>query len=147
MSGTEGCPVCGVLWMDEPAVDEVPQIPGCGRCRQTVDPSRVHGLTGDGFDSVVPESPVPVLVDFFAEWCAPCRWLDPILNELATASEGRYLVAKVDVEEAPHLAERYAIGSVPTVILFREGEESGRSLGVEPERLRSLLAEAADRKR
>lgn len=102
-------------------------------------PAQVHVVPGDRFDATVLSSPVPVLVDFHAEWCAPCKWLDPILDALVQQSEGRFWIAKVDVDEAPELAARYKIGSVPTVILFKEGVEANRSVGVEPERLRAML--------
>jgi len=91
------------------------------------------------FRSAVLESPVPVLVDFHATWCGPCAWLDPVLTELARKAGGRYRVVKVDVDGAPELARRYRIGSVPTVVLLRNGEEVDRSVGVEPQRLRAML--------
>lgn len=100
---------------------------------------RVHVLTGPEFEGLLRRAPFPMLVDFHADWCAPCRWLDPILPELVREGRGRVLVAKVDVDEAPEAAARYSIGSVPTVILFRNGSEEARSVGVEPERLRSML--------
>ncbi len=100
---------------------------------------RIHVLTGPELEGLLPRAPLPMLVDFHAEWCAPCRWLDPILSELVREGRGRVLVAKVDVDEAPEAAARYNIGSVPTVILFRNGSEEARSVGVEPKRLRSML--------
>jgi len=142
MNMSEGvrCPECGAACDSAggiPADDEKDGL--CPSCRFPLDPTRVHTLTQEDFQALIPSAEVPVLVDFYAEWCAPCRWLEPILAELATTGRGRYLVAKVDTEEAPGLAERFRIGSVPTVILFREGREVARSLGVEPERLRSFL--------
>lgn len=94
------------------------------------------------FEREVLLAAVPVLADFHAEWCAPCKWLDPILKELARERAGGVLVVKVDTDQAPRLAARYGIRSVPTVILFRDGEEVERSLGVEPERLRAMAGES-----
>lgn len=101
--------------------------------------SPVREVTGPEFERLIREAPVPVLVDFHASWCAPCRWLEPVLDELAREGRGRFVVAKVDVDQAPGVAERLRIASVPTVILFREGVEVGRSLGVEPKRLREMV--------
>lgn len=111
-------------------------VPACGTCGRTLAFHRVHLLSGKALEALLTVSPVPVLVDFFAEWCGPCRWLDPVLDGLADASHGRYVVAKVDTDADPEQAEERRIGSVPTVILFEKGEEVERSLGVEPERLR-----------
>jgi thioredoxin len=91
------------------------------------------------------EAEVPVLVDFYADWCGPCKWLNPYLEEVARNGEGRLLVAKVDTDRAPELAQRYRIGSIPTVILFSDGREVERSVGVEPERVRAMAASGAGR--
>ncbi len=99
----------------------------------------VREVSQGEFQSTVLESPVPVLVDFHATWCGPCAWLDPVLGELTRKAEGRYRVVKVDVDEAPELARCYRIGSVPTVVLLRDGEEVDRSVGVEPQRLHAML--------
>jgi len=85
------------------------------------------------------QSGVPVLVDFYADWCAPCRMLAPILDRLAAAGQGRVLVAKVDTDASPEVATRYGIRSIPTVILFRDGVEAERSVGIEPERLATMV--------
>jgi thioredoxin 1 len=107
--------------------------------------STVREVTGVEFERLIREARVPVLVDFHASWCAPCRWLEPILDELVRESHGRFAVAKVDVDQAPEIAARLRIASVPTVILFRDGVEVGRSLGVEPERLREMLGPSDSR--
>ncbi len=83
----------------------------------------------------------PVLVAFTAEWCAPCRWLYPYLGEIRER-EGAWLeVVRADVDRLPASAERFRIGSVPTVLLLVDGAERGRSVGVEPDRLRELVGE------
>jgi thioredoxin 2 len=111
----------------------------CEHCGTAVDAARVHDLSGEALADALRRSPLPLLVDFHAEWCAPCKWLDPILEELAGRSRGRFVVAKVDTDEAPDAAREHRIGSVPTVILFEGGRESARSLGVEPDRLRAMV--------
>jgi len=111
----------------------------CGRCGESLDYRVVHDLSEDDFRRLALEGPGPVMVDFHATWCGPCKWLDPILQELARESRRRVLIARVDVDEAPEATRSLAIGSVPTVILFQEGEEVDRSLGVEPDRLKAMI--------
>jgi thioredoxin len=114
-----------------------PVCPGCDRPFLLDRPRKV---SQEDFQATVLEAEVPVLVDFYADWCGPCKWLNPYLEEVAREGEGRVLVAKVDTDKAPQLAERYRIGSIPTVILFRSGEEAERSVGVEPDRVRAMAA-------
>jgi thioredoxin 1 len=90
------------------------------------------------FEREVVGSPLPVLLAFTAVWCAPCAWLDPYLLEAVREGKGRVRILKVDVDQVPEAASRYRIGSVPIVILFRDGVEVERSVGVEPERIRAL---------
>jgi thioredoxin 1 len=90
------------------------------------------------FEREVVGSPLPVLLAFTAVWCAPCAWLDPYLLEAVREGKGRLRIFKVDVDQVPEAASRYRIGSVPIVILYRDGVEVERSVGVEPERIRAL---------
>lgn len=77
---------------------------------------------------------VPVLVDFYAAWCPPCRYLGPVLSEMACNYQGHFLLAKVDVDACPSLAEAHRVTSMPTVILFRNGRSVARFSGARPER-------------
>ena len=79
-------------------------------------------LTEANFDTEVLQSKLPVLVDFWAEWCGPCRMLSPIIDELATEFSGKAKVGKVNVDQNQMIAERYGIRSIPTLILFKNGE-------------------------
>ncbi len=74
------------------------------------------------FDETVNNSPTPVLVDFWAEWCGPCKSLAPLLEEIATEQAGKALVAKVNIDESPELAERFGITAIPTLIVFNQGQ-------------------------
>ncbi|RMH21643.1 MAG: thioredoxin [Gemmatimonadetes bacterium] len=127
---------------------EVPLDPGararCARCERPILLDRPLKVAQEDFDATVLGAPVPVLVDFFAEWCGPCKWVAPLVDEIARDYAGRVLVAKVDTDQAPAVAERYAIRSVPTLILFEGGEERARSVGLEPEKLHDMVRRAAD---
>ena len=85
-------------------------------------------LTQDDFDSSIAEE-VPTLVDFWAEWCAPCRAVAPILEEIAREKDGKLRVVKLNVDENPDVTQRLGVMSIPTLILFANGEEKARVVG------------------
>ncbi len=89
-------------------------------------------LDADNFESEVLQSDRPVLVDFWADWCPPCKVIGPIIEEIATEFEGIATVGKVDVDANKSLAERYAISSIPALLLFKDGEVVDRVAGVVP---------------
>jgi len=86
-------------------------------------------LTDVNFEEEVLKSNLPVLVDFFATWCGPCKMMGPIVEELAKELEGKVKVVEVDVDKAPQSAEKYAIMSVPTLILFKNGQVVKQMVG------------------
>jgi thioredoxin 1 len=91
-------------------------------------------LTDQNFEQEVLKSPVPVLVDFWAEWCMPCRMLSPTIQKLANDYAGKVKVGKVDTDANRDTAIKYSISNIPTVILFRNGEAAQRFVGLRPER-------------
>ena len=89
-------------------------------------------LTKQTYDGEVVKSNIPVLVDFWAPWCGPCRMLAPVIEEVAQEYEGKVKVCKVNVDEEGELASMNAIVSIPTVILFKDGKQVGKLVGANP---------------
>ncbi len=92
----------------------------------------VKNLTGDNFDDVVKAAPL-AMVDFWADWCGPCKMVSPVIDGLAKAYEGKVTVGKVNVDDEPELAERFQVQSIPNVVFFKNGEMIDRKIGVMPE--------------
>lgn len=95
------------------------------------------------WETDVMNAPVPVVVDFWAEWCGPCRMVSPIIDELASDYDGRVNFAKVNVDKAQDIASKYGIMSIPTVILFNKGEEVTKHIGAaSKDNFRSMIDKA-----
>ena len=107
--------------------------PTCGRCKQKVFPHRPVEVTDASWRTEVEASPIPVLADFWAPWCPPCRAVAPSLERLAAARGGRLKVVKVNVDQNPELASRYAVRSIPTMVVLRDAREIDRMVGALPE--------------
>ena len=104
--------------------------PKCAKCGKPLRLDRPQKVTDRDFERTITGSSVPVLVDFYADWCGPCRIMAPTLDEFAQKRVGEALVLKLDTEASPQTAARFGIRGIPTVIAFEGGKERGRHVGV-----------------
>jgi len=118
------CPSCGQKNRVRAAAGGVPH---CAKCRKPL--SWLVDISMAEFKAGIEESPVPVLADFWAPWCAPCRMVAPLVERLASDLAGKLKVAKINTDEEPGLGERFAVRGIPTLILFEKGREKDRVTG------------------
>ena len=90
---------------------------------------QIVSTTDANFETDVLKSSLPVLVDYWAEWCGPCKMIAPILDEIATSYQGKLRIAKVNVDENAHLTQKYGIRSIPTLMLFKDGNVQAQKIG------------------
>ena len=122
------CPACGTL--NRVDLARSADRPRCAACRAAIRPDRPIPVTDASFERVIGGTEVPVLVDFHADWCGPCRMMEPILDNFALAQAGRTLLLKLDTDANPRTSARFGIRGIPTMIAFRSGRETGRHTGV-----------------
>jgi thioredoxin len=134
------CTKCGTKnRVDEKAA--VDKTPVCGKCGNELTVGGANGAntghpviaTDATFESALAQAgDAPVLVDAWAPWCAPCRMIAPVLDQLAAESGGRYIIAKLNVDENPRTASQFGIQSIPTMLIFKNGKLVDRLVGVQP---------------
>ena len=141
MSAVVACPNCGRTNRVRPSATATPRCGNCGKPLPWVVDA------DEGAFAEETHAPVPVVVDFWAPWCGPCRMVGPALEHIAERHAGRLKVVKVNVDDQPGLAERFQTMSIPTLVVMEDGQETDRIIGALPEprleeRLASRLAPA-----
>ncbi len=124
------CPFC--LTLNRVNVGRAADRPKCGDCSRPLLLDRPVKVTDEDFDRLIGEAEVPVVVDFHADWCGPCKVMAPALDDLARVKSGDLILAKLDTDANPQTAQRFGIRGIPTLILFDGGEESKRISGAVP---------------
>ena len=132
------CPFCATL--NRVDLTRIEDRPRCGQCGRPILLDRPITVTDADLDRVVSDAEVPVLVDFYADWCGPCKTMAPLLDDLARERAGEVLVTKLDTERNSGMTERFGIRGIPTLILFWKGRELARETGAVPrQRLDALV--------
>jgi thioredoxin 2 len=141
MSGLVRCPFC--LKLNRVDVARASERPACGECSRPLLLDRPLAVTDADLERVVNETDVPVIVDFHADWCQPCKIMAPVLDDLARDRMGELLVMKLDTDRNPAMAMKYGIRGIPTLIVFRDGNEFARETGAIPRQRLDRLVESA----
>ena len=138
------CPQCAAL--NRVPAARVAEHPHCGRCKHALFSRSPVVLTPANFDAVTGKGDLPVLVDFWAPWCGPCVGFAPVFAQAAAEMEPTLRLAKLDTEAQPQLAQRFAIRSIPTLVLLRHGREVARQSGaLNAAQLRQFVSSALAR--
>ncbi len=124
------CPGCGAT--NRLPAGRIDEAPTCGRCGKPLLQGQPLELTDGNFDAVVGATRLPVLVDFWAPWCGPCRTMAPAFEQAGRQLAGRALLVKVNSDDNPALSQRYGIRSIPTLVRLDGGRESQRQSGAVP---------------
>jgi thioredoxin 2 len=132
------CPFCSAA--NRVDLTRLSAGPKCAKCGKPLRLDRPQKVTDQDFDRTVTGSSVPVLVDFYADWCGPCKVMAPTLDQFAQQRAGETLVLKLDTEASPQTASRFGIRGIPTIIAFEGGKEKGRHVGLADMKVLESLA-------
>jgi thioredoxin 2 len=141
----EACPKCGQL--NRLLFSSLANRVRCGRCKSVLPPLSTHIEIGEesAFDALLGSSSLAVLVDFWADWCGPCKMMAPEVEKFAADAAGHCAVAKVNTELLPAVAQRHGINALPTLVLFVNGTEVGRAEGARSAaQVRRFVSEALE---
>jgi thioredoxin 2 len=122
------CALCGTL--NRIDLTKLSKGPKCAKCQRPILLDRPIKVTTATYDKTLQGTTVPLLVDFYADWCGPCHMMAPALDEFAKQHAGAALVLKLDTDAEPTIAARYGIRGIPTLIVFEQGKEKARHVGV-----------------
>ena len=138
---TVRCVFCDTL--NRVDLERLASQPKCGSCSRPILLDRPLPVTDAAFERVVTDTEVPVVVDFYADWCGPCKIMAPVFDEFARERQGQLLVAKLDTDRNQATARRFNVRSIPTLIVFKKGKEVARQVGAVPRAtLDALVARA-----
>ena len=129
-SAVVGCPFCDTL--NRVALGRLDDRPKCAGCQKPLVLDRPVFAKDAYLSKVISGATVPVIVDFYADWCAPCRMMAPVLDELARERAGELLVVKVNSDQNPVSPQHYGVRGIPTLVVFRDGQEVARQVGFVP---------------
>jgi len=138
-TATVACPFCETL--NRVDLSRLEQRPKCGKCGRPILLDRPIAVSDANFAQVTNDTTVPVVVDFYADWCPPCKIMAPLLDDVARRRAGEMLVVKLDTDRNPVTGQQFGIRGIPTLIAFRSGKEVGRRVGaVPPAELEAFLS-------
>jgi thioredoxin 2 len=138
-TATVACPFCETL--NRVDLTRIEQQPKCGNCGKPIRLDRPIAVSDANFEKVTTDATVPVVVDFYADWCGPCKIMAPLLDDVARRRAGQMVIVKLDTDRNPVTGQRFGIRGIPTLIAFRRGKEVARRVGaVPPAELEAFLS-------